>query len=270
MIANNLLKTRPVKWFFHRYFNVPENKEIFGIGKNFIDYWEDKEKGIAKRHDYGQPLMRINPWVGLLSEPERGATDTASTNNKDAYVQDAAPTTNFGTDVRLYAGTYSAPTKIFHSFIHFTLSSGSGTISAVTLNLYNESGLGTATIQVHELTQTGWVEGEVTWNIYSTGNNWTVAGGDYDATVVDSLSPTINQYNAWDLGLGATNPISGLTWESEVHLMLRRTTEDVSRNYDTFWSKDNASDKPYIEITYTPAVAVPRHGFVNFQVPGIV
>jgi hypothetical protein len=37
-------------------------------------------------------------------------------------------------------------------------------------------------MQIHAVTQTGCVEGQATWNAYSTGNNWTSAGGDHQAT----------------------------------------------------------------------------------------
>ena len=254
-----ILNSKFIKWFFHRYFDIPKEKEIFQVGKNFIDYWEDKEKGIAKRKDYGQPLMRINPWVGILSEPEIGATNTSSVNNKDNLIDQVNPTSNYGTSPGFASANDATLNNYYRTLIHFTLSSGSGSISAVKLYLYkyaDVSGYTCPAVEVHELSRTDWTEDGSTWNNYKASTAWTTAGGDFSSTIVDTTNSPLSQgsygWEDWDLGTGATNAISGLTWGSEVHLLLKHP-QAASKYYTQWYSRDNASNKPYIEITYTPA-----------------
>lgn len=45
---SNLLKTKVAKWFFHKYFDIPKDKDIFKVEGSSVHYWENKEKGIAK------------------------------------------------------------------------------------------------------------------------------------------------------------------------------------------------------------------------------
>jgi len=258
--------------FFHNYFNIPRDKEIFRIGRNFIDYWEDKSIGLAKRRDYGQPLARIQPWAFLFCEPERGGTDTSSTNNIDSMISKGATTTNYGSGTTMNV-LCNITTSFIRVVMDWTLSSGSGTISKIALYLYITGQSGTPEpINLHELTQaSAMVENQVTWSIWKTASSWATPGGDYSATIVDSI--TWGSTSTWDeyvlYGAGATNPMS-ITWGSNFDIILKIASEDHdTTRYVTYATKENASNNPYIEITYELAV-VSRHGFVMFQDPAIV
>jgi hypothetical protein len=101
---------------------------------------------------------------------------------KDAHIQEAAPTTNLGaaTTIRVQA---TAAAKI-RSLLTFDLSSlGAITVASnVTLDLFHVAMSGSNFLAgLSRITQ-AWIEAEVTWNIYSTGNNWATAGGDFTAT----------------------------------------------------------------------------------------
>lgn len=199
-------------------------------------------------------------------------TDTTSTNNKENGISQYTPTTNYGNTVSTGYVASQTGGDDWRLLIHFTLASGSGTISAVTLNLYKVSGFGTDTgqnIEVHELTRTNWTETGSTWNKYDGTNNWTTAGGDFSATIVQALPHTTsnNLYRSWNIGPGATNPISGLTWGSDVHLILRYSTSGASPAQAERYNTDaDGSNLPYIEITYTAGGAVtPPPVFIIFN-----
>jgi len=186
-------------------------------------------------------------------------TDTSSTNNKDTWIRDDFPDTNNGTDTRIRAGV-SETLVILRTLIHFTLSSGSGDISDVKLFLNMETNYTGGTggyINVHELTQTAWTEDGATWNKYDGVNNWTTPGGDYDATIIDQLffdnaDPTDIYYSWVLMGTGADNPLT-LNWGDNIHLLLKVDDETRASAPDiAFKSKENASDNPYLEITYAP------------------
>lgn len=274
MALKRILNTKLVKWFFHRYFAIPKDKEIVKITNNSIHYFEDKSKGIIKCRLYQSPIASI-PFIknikrlglailGLVAKNPLliffGLTDTTATNNKDGRISSVAPNTNYGSNTNLPVANDITNGNYFRSLIHFTLPSGSGSISAVKLYLYkyiDVSGYTCPAVEVHELTRTNWTEAGFTWNTYDGTNNWTTAGGDFSATIVDTTNSPLAYGNYgwedWDLGTGATNPISGLTWGSEVHLLLKHAA-GAALYYTQWYSKeytDDTAKRPYIEITYS-------------------
>jgi len=197
------------------------------------------------------------------------ATDTTATNNKDTFLYKVSPNTNYGTDMGI-AVHINLSSKNINGCIHFTLPGGTGTISAIKLYLYKWYDWGKiTTVEVHQLTQTAWTELGATWNKYNGASNWATAGGDYSATIVDTTNSPLGVgvwgWENWDLGPGATNPISGLTWGSNTHLLLTgsliymdgRGTEWYSRNYAV-----DPMKRPYIEITYSSATPTPPSNLV--------
>lgn len=191
------------------------------------------------------------------------ATDTASTNNGDTFLYQDQPTTNYGTSVAISLGERSTEPTTDHNcrgIFDWTLSSGSGTISLIKLYAYCYYYNRAITVNVHELSQaSALVEAEATWSIWKTGSSWATPGGDYSGTVVDTTSISgIDTWFSWVLqGAGATNPIAGLTWESNFDLLLKEASDVGGTTVNNVYSKNNASNRPYIEITYTAAVDYP-------------
>jgi hypothetical protein len=262
-MIKGLLNCKISKWYFYKYFGIPKDKEIFKIQKTAIHYWKDRAKEIAICREYGQPLMRIKPIVGFLSEPERGATDTSSVNNKDAsLISGSDADNNFGSLTNLHVRSHA--TDIYRFIIHFTLPAGSGTISDVKLYTYeNYSFIASGTANIHQLTQTGWTEAGVTWNKYDGSNAWATAGGDFNATVIDAI--TVGDADGWHnwvlMGTGADNPLT-LNWEDNVHLLIKINNEGLSERGGRFNSKEAVSNKPYLEITYTTAAVGKSQGMI--------
>src|SRR5512147_1903202 len=93
------------------------------------------------------------------------------------------PTTNYGGDNNLLAGERNdADNTTLRSLLGFAIlaniPAGASIISA-TLSIYLNSVVfasNSAAIGVYRLKRE-WVEDQVTWNIYSTGNSWATAGG---------------------------------------------------------------------------------------------
>lgn len=109
----------------------------------------------------------------------------------DACITESFPTTNYETGNLFIAGVIGS-TDVRRAVIKFDLSGipSDAVITSATLSMYfdqAESGGGSGVVQVSAYQcLKDWVESEVTWNIYSTGNSWAAAGGqsgaDYDAT----------------------------------------------------------------------------------------
>lgn len=91
----------------------------------------------------------------------------------------AAAITNYGT-ASIYVGEREAATNTRRTLIKFDLSSlpTNAVISSatLTLNLLTDQSANARTYRIYRLKR-AWVELEATWNIWSTGNNWSTAGG---------------------------------------------------------------------------------------------
>jgi hypothetical protein len=183
-------------------------------------------------------------------------TEIGSTNNKDTNLIEGSPTTNDGSGAVLSTRKDGSNNRT-RTIMHWTLPSNSGTITKISLFLKQESALANpGTIEVHELTEEDWTEAGATWNKYDGITDWAAAGGDFDATIVDSVvAPGDETWAEFILqGSGATNPITTLTWGSELHLLLRDTEAGMGADTGALWysgEATNSGDRPYIEITFT-------------------
>jgi len=129
----------------------------------------------------------------------------------DTYIAVAYPTTNYGTDTYLWEGYYDSTEWSSRSLLKFDLSSipSGATVTNATLSLYNppntDYSSNISTYAVYRQKR-AWVESEATWNIYSTGNNWSTAGGfhaddcEQDAIGTREMSASESSgYKSWDL-----------------------------------------------------------------------
>lgn len=185
-------------------------------------------------------------------------TDTGSTDNKNSYLTSWNTTFVGGGGINGTVARRSYPGHS-RSVLNFTMSSGSGTISAVKLYL-KSLGVYTAagTTEAHQLTGTGganWTESGACWAYYTGSSAWATAGGDFSATVIHSITdPTAENWGALILlGTGSTNPLS-LTWGSTVNLLLKQNDETgTEHGWAPYFRGADAGNRPYIEITYAAA-----------------
>ena len=186
----------------------------------------------------------------------------------DTMGQEYRPNTNLGTLATMQA-TWWADTDRSNTFIKWDLSALAGsTVSAVSIALLQNSGSPGNTVSVYRLLR-NWVVGQATWNIYSTGNSWSTAGGAYnDADRSSTLSVSL----ATDNGTGTWQ-----TWLTTAQLVtdVQNFIDGTYSNYGwvftcndvgdfhehTFASSEDttAAERPKITITYTPSAggAVP-------------
>ncbi len=122
--------------------------------------------------------------------------------------------------------------------------------------IWQASGSPTHSYDISRITQTGWVEGEATWNEYATGLSWATVGGDY--TITNPSSIVLGNMNS--TGWQVINILSMVidAWYTRSGIctfILRRTDNDGddgevlihAKNYHPF-----GIDKPHhLRITYT-------------------
>lgn len=191
------------------------------------------------------------------------ATDTTALNNKDVSTLSSTPTTPYGTEQYIHISSDEQQTRYRRGCLHFTLPSGAGTITSIKLYLHAYfSHANGATVSVYPLTQEAWVEEEVTWNEYSSGNSWVAAGGDFGAQIDEIvIAGSIGSDTpiSWELfsGDAAGTPLV-LDWGDDVHLLVKPTVEGTTTDHRVYARSREytvPASRPYIEVTYTEPVS---------------
>ncbi len=212
----------------------------------------------------------------LLSMPEasadtivfqNGSSPTAGyTGNDVARMEERFPGVNYGDATEGLVGTLGTADTLFHTVLSFDLSAipSGATINSASLSLYETTDAGSVSSAVqfdlHELTQS-FVESQVTWDDYSTGNPWATAGGDYSATVLSSI--TVNPNTSSGVQTFATSGDfttvvqSALDGSESLELLLKLNDTDEagsSRYLFRFRTEDygTVADRPLLTVDYTP------------------
>ncbi len=147
-----------------------------------------------------------------------------------------------------------------HAYSRFTMPSdpfGAGSvITSVSLDMHcNASGVGNNSVgyDVHQTTQTGWVDTQATWNNYSTGNAWATAGGDFSATVIQHIPPQPSGGSAGpfsvEIGPLASSPYPSLTWGTVVDIFWVASNTNAGT---LAWDSITGPVPPVVTVTYTP------------------
>lgn len=202
----------------------------------------------------------IDPTVAL--QPD-------ATDGKDATFEADYPDLNIGASNTIYIGKQQFGQGPYRSTVQFVLTDvpATATVTAATLSLYclsNDSG--NARIYHAYRLKRPWVEAQVTWNIYSTGNSWQTAGGfgsnDCEQTDIGNRTFTatevLNEFKDF-----ALTPAAVQGWTSGAFanngLLLKADTENADRY--GFASSDHATaaSRPKISVDYTVASSKKRH-----------
>jgi Disaggregatase related repeat len=193
-------------------------------------------------------------------------TDTFA-GTEDAMIVQGSPTSNEGTNVDLEIGKYGAGDHR-HALIKFSgLSNISGpvTVSSATLFLYFATGTGSARTYGARRLLRNWVEAQATWNIYSTGNNWTTAGGLSDGndriaseTGTGVMGVTVDQYySITGLAADVEGWINGTFSNFGWHISRSDAGNDSETQH--FWASEYSNDtrRPYLQVVYTAGATTP-------------
>lgn len=180
---------------------------------------------------------------------------------EDNQIQQDNATSNFGDSSFLEANKYEvgghhnsvlkfsgidslpSPLTVSSATLYLRVTSGSATTDTITIKVLNRL----------------WVEMECTWNIYSTGNNWSTAGGLHetdDRSSTISASAAINNtqeyksFTAAQLATDVKDMADGGHGNYGWHL--ERTDDENDEHYKVFASSDHGTTtiRPYISVTY--------------------
>ena len=233
-------------------------------------------------------------WIVLLAllfvwSPVHAATVTISGNTSGAHTGDYSgvddgrmkedsPTTAYGGSSSMQIAKYSTGdnNEVLINFTGIaTWATAVGcpcTVTAVELGIksLSHTGAGSQTATIYRMVR-DWTEAQFTWNVYSTGNNWSTAGakgsgtdraasssgtftmGDTDDTymVSNGEAGLISDVQGW-----ANGTFSNYGW------ILERTDGSNDATARVFSTDDDSNlFRPYLTITYTVGVssgAIPR------------
>jgi len=175
----------------------------------------------------------------------------------DTYIGDTFPTTNSDGNGSLGVGERTGGAVVTRFVIKFDLSSlpDNILISSAVLSLKIQQDLSdnARSFKIYRLKK-AFVASQATWNIYSTGNNWTTAGGfnaaDCEQTAIGSADMTATETidTVKDFALTPTTK-SGLDLGNGWLIKADTESDDAWQ----FYSSDNAtaSYRPKLVITYT-------------------
>lgn len=165
-----------------------------------------------------------------------------------------AATTNMGTDVDLML--YDHPTQQYRALLRFDFSAlpAGAVISAASLELYYWYKSGTPAghnAYCYEVTQTGWVETESTWNRYKALTNWATAGGDFttEAGAV-AVFPADFGWMEWDV-LNLVKHFQSTHAEIANFIMLMNESSAANPYFHSNNYVTDTSLCPKLTITYT-------------------
>jgi len=228
-------------------------------------------KKLPKRHS--MILSAVLAGFTILTGSLHAATLTLNGSGQGAATirSDAANINrNFGGDGALQVGTTIAP-AILRGVLSFSLAGipEGATIDSITLRMRQAnpdatSVAGPATINLHLLT-TPFTEGagtgsvsssaNVTWNNSTTATPWTTAGGDFNGSVISSITADASSANGAESTFTGSDFIAAAQANigGTLSMVMKLETEDTaSRRVFAFFS-DNAAtgDSPLLTINYT-------------------
>ena len=173
---------------------------------------------------------------------------------QDAFVNESAPTTSYGSLTTLEAGRGMVGTVLRgrRSFLKFDVASAipddsivfSATLAAYLLTSTTSN---PSPLHVHEVS-TAWTEA-ATWNTYNGTTAWATPGGD-QGTATGNVQPPASGWTSFkDLGSLAQRWVDGTTPNRGVVIDAATTTGD---NVYTFTSSNgNQTQWPYLQVWYT-------------------
>ncbi|MEM3126744.1 MAG: DNRLRE domain-containing protein, partial [Candidatus Woesearchaeota archaeon] len=197
------------------------------------------------------------------TDPGFGETITAPENISDSRIRSATPNTNFGLNGFIRAGRKTAD-NIHRGIIRFNISSLPTGIrvdnAALRLFFFSIPGgdnVGLRTFGVHRIQQNpprDWIETQVTWNEYTTGNVWTSPGGDFNSVSTFNVtfgSAALNTFIEWnvtsDVELFNQNRSANFGWVIKDEL---EDTNDFRRDFRSS-EATQLNEIPQLIINYT-------------------
>lgn len=213
-------------------------------------YKEDPYQSIIESLAYIVDSKNYKSSTTTIKAGSIGETTSVVYPNEDRNITSGNPTLNRDLNPQ-YIQRNSG--DAYRSLIDFTFPADPGgeTIDSVTVSLIHNSQSGThTTVDVHEITKSGFNLLTTTWNTYNGSNSWTTAGGDFGG-VMDSVTPGTGT-KTWNVyGPSASNDIAA-AWSTTFHFIFKYTN-DTTSPASNWWGhyaseQTGTSNDPFVTI----------------------
>ncbi len=158
----------------------------------------------------------------------------------DAYVNGGKnASANFGTSATLITQTNSSPNKGFETFLKFDISSLSTNVTSAMLRVYgrlNNTQTPSIVVEVHNVTNTSWLENTITWNNKPAADAAILA-----SATVNSIT---NQYYEWNI----TQQVASARTAGLNFITLKLLNTGSTNNQVIFNSKEAATNRPQLVV----------------------
>jgi hypothetical protein len=173
----------------------------------------------------------------------------------DTYIDQGSSTTNYGTSAGLILGVGNSLYR--RILLRFDWMPKAGKLlftDDLKIQLYNESSYG-AVCPWADLycLKRDWIESQVTWNIYSTGNNWTNGGGigTNDTGNITVRLPGLPAPGNWWTFYVPMGVLLQMIKENNYGIIINSPT-DSAQNTLTSSSGATAANRPKYTFSYDP------------------
>lgn len=216
-------------------------------------------------------LLAANAPAAVITLQNGVSPTTGYSGATSTFIRSDNPTTNYSTYLdathsQFIVGNTSAGADI-RSLLSFNLSvlPANATINSATLTLTTAAADATSSntlVQLDLLSlTTAFTASQATWNNYATGSAWTTPGGDYNPTILSSLSlnPVTIPANTASTFASSASLVSSLqsayNASSSVELMVKLDNETGTTRNIFFFVGDGSTPtgtyRPSLTIDYT-------------------
>lgn len=182
------------------------------------------------------------------------ATLTIQPGDADSYIREIIPDSKNGSSNLLYVNARTSRRERIVCKFDFSALDASAVITGATFSIYHDINTSAdgRTYWAYRLTQTSWVEADVTWDKYDATNNWSTGGAEGDYTITDGASAIVPTTGNWmDFDVKTLVQYARDNVSDVLHLLVRDGTEGTGSTVQArFLSNNNGSNNPKLTITY--------------------
>ena len=193
---------------------------------------------------------------------QNASADNQYSGTESLIIRESDPTSNFSSGynsdiMEVTRFNFNDRNDALLRFTGLSNISSSATVTSATLYIYQTGNNASYSVDLFRCLRP-WVEGQATWNIYSTGNSWSTAGANGSGTDVSSTaesSTSIGTSNGTYYALDCTSLVQDIidgTISSDEGFVLRPTPTPATSTFKVFSSsRGTDGQRPELVVNYT-------------------
>jgi len=188
-------------------------------------------------------------------QADTNQAETVALNSvQETYIQLGSPTTSSGSSGSMVIDRESGDLQ--RALVQFDVSSipAGATIQSATIKLEATDVGGLLSVDAYQILE-NWTEGSATWNESSSGNNWSVSGGAFNATALDSILTDTAGQHRFDITSLAQAWVNST---QQNHGVMIASPDGGGNRTITYDSGDTGGSAPVLEIIWSLPNSAPE------------